>query len=104
MLWNVMLPATSTGASRSILVPSPSSPLTFAPQQYAVPLAVSPQACKGLRVRLVNLMPPDTGVGTSRVVVVPSPSWPRRLSPQHRTSPADVRPHANPATPPDVLW
>src|SRR5436309_2720168 len=37
-VWN----ATAVGTSRLIVVPSPSSPSTFRPQQYTAPLVVTP--------------------------------------------------------------
>src|SRR2546425_3642750 len=37
----------STGAGRSVVVPSPSWPLELRPQQYARLAVVSPQACDG---------------------------------------------------------
>src|SRR5437773_5065849 len=36
-------PATFTGTLLSVVVPSPSSPVTLSPQQYAMPAGVTPQ-------------------------------------------------------------
>ena len=38
-------PATATGSARVVVVPSPSSPESLAPQQYAWPEAIRPHAC-----------------------------------------------------------
>src|SRR5438046_746950 len=82
---------TWTGASRGeVVVPSPTSPWTFAPQHHTLP--------SGLRAHTWS-RPPDTAVtpGPSAVIwtgmvrgvtIVPSPTWPASLRPQHHRVPS----------------
>src|SRR5688572_488339 len=77
---NVRPPLTPAGVVRSILVPSPSSPEKFEPQQNAAPVSVTPQTWEvdsaPPEERVTNVRPPATSVGRSRSIVVPSPTWP----------------------------
>jgi hypothetical protein len=41
--WKVSPPDTATGTNLVVVVPSPSWPRSLRPQQYAVPLLVTPQ-------------------------------------------------------------
>ena len=75
-------PDTSTGVSRSVVVPSPTWPSMLGPQQWASPAMVSPQLNDPPGLSEVKLRPPETRTGVSRLVVVPSPSWPSGFSPQ----------------------
>src|SRR5690606_5654680 len=75
---------TAVGALRSIVVPSPSCPSLFSPQQYGVPSA-STQVCSAPAATSVTVLPartPSTAMGRVRFVVVPSPSLPDVFSPQ----------------------
>ena len=70
------------------MVPSPSWPWRFWPQQYAVRSERTAQVWTAPAVTLMAgpgraRKPP---VGDERSSVVPSPSWPKALSPQQRTS------------------
>src|SRR5262245_46973548 len=96
---HVRPPATGCGAACTNALgvgPIPRSPLILAPQQYAAPDVVTPQACAPPAEIEVNESPPVTGTGTGLVVdsVSPCPSSPLWLSPQ-QTAPPDVSPHAN---------
>src|SRR6266699_322639 len=86
---NLTLLATRTGVRRRVVVPSPSSPSPFHPQQYAAPAAVTPQLCSPPALTAAKEMPPATSTGTvlqdtgtsglavghdSGPVVVPTPS------------------------------
>ena len=73
-------------------VPSPSAPYLFSPQQYAVPLVVTPQVRRPPAHKDVNWSPPATATGVLLSVVVPSPSWPSVLYPQQYASSAVVTP------------
>jgi hypothetical protein len=80
------VPDTATGTVEFVVVPSPSFPLAFAPQQYASSFVVAPHVWLNPAFTELNVSPPNTRVGT-RVgtvfsVVVPSPSWPREFPPQ----------------------
>ena len=72
---------TNTGAVRSVVVPSPTWPLRFQPQQYASPTVVTPHVCANPAVRKRHV-PPKRLVGERLAVVVPVPSWPFALAPQ----------------------
>src|SRR2546422_11691889 len=76
------------------VVPVPSSPRKFAPQQYAAPLVVTPQADASLALTVVKVSPPATVAGVALPVVVPVPSWPNVFTPQHCAVPLVVTPHA----------
>src|SRR6266566_1161532 len=64
-----------------LVVPSPSWPLLFEPQQYASPLSVTPQAFTPPTCNVWKVRPPETieGVGVD-------------VAPQHHAAPAVVRP------------
>jgi hypothetical protein len=47
------------------MAPNPAWPSTFLPQQYAAPLAVSPQVWDPAGISEVKLMFPDTRIGTA---------------------------------------
>ena len=92
-------PLTATGAVRlaelspsTPLVPSPSWPYPFRPQQYAVPPVARPHVCAPPATSAVYVRPPLTGNGTSRLVTVPSPSSPDPLYPQQYAVPPVARP------------
>ena len=56
-------PATSTGNSRRVVVPSPSCPEPFAPQQYVMPLERMPQAYTSPATIWAHVQPGATSVG-----------------------------------------
>ena len=69
-------PVTATGASRCVVVPSPSCPRPFTPQQYAAPADVTPHVWLDPPLTLANFTPPFTGTGDnlSENVLSPSPT------------------------------
>jgi hypothetical protein len=84
------LVVTATGTERLLVVPSPSSPLPFDPQQRAVESARTAQVWElpaEMWVTPDNVVPAPvftTVTGTDLLVVVPSPSRPRSFVPQQR--------------------
>src|SRR6185436_686055 len=80
---------TRTGERRLSVVPSPSWPLSFAPQPHALPSLFKASAYAPPAEIDVTLSSPLTCTGLSRRVLVPSPSWPRLLSPHANTLPSD---------------
>src|SRR5205823_13959121 len=60
--------------SGPVAVPAPSWPYVLRPQQYAPPLAVTPQVCEPPALTVVKLSLLATRTGIARLVVVPSPS------------------------------
>jgi len=60
---HVSPPLTATGEARFTLVPSPSCPLVFRPQQYATPPDVSPQLWSVPTRTEANTTPPATATG-----------------------------------------
>jgi len=110
-LWKVPAPAlaaplvrpmTSIGASRSVVVPSPTSPKPLRPQHLTPPAEVRAQPWKlPAAISSTSGSPgppprPSTPTGRVRCVVVPSPSSPKLLRPQHLTPPVAVRAHVWP--------
>src|SRR5687768_6015610 len=79
---NVWPPVTTTGPDRSVVVPSPSCPRLFLPQQYALPSLVSAHVCCTPASMRTNLSPVATETGASRFVDELSPSCPFTLLPQ----------------------
>jgi len=74
-------PATFTGTSLFVNVPSPSVPNPFCPQQYATWLVVTPQTCSSPTLTLRKTSPPGTSAG----IAAPAP--------QQYAAPVVVRPH-----------
>src|SRR5688500_9310303 len=93
-LLNECPPATAEGVRGSSSVPFPIAPTSFSPQQYAVPLPVTPQVCPMNPPAMIwaKTIPPLTGTGENLEAVVPSPSAPKALAPQQNALPALVRP------------
>src|SRR3989449_7168537 len=56
-------PATFTGMLLDVCEPFPSSPFALPPQQYAVPLGVTPQLWYHPTLTAAKLRPPGTAVG-----------------------------------------
>ena len=56
-------PVTFTGMMLDVCEPFPSSPFALAPQQYAVPLGVTPQVWYHPTLTAAKLSPPGTAVG-----------------------------------------
>ena len=78
------------GTARSTVVPSPSCPLSFAPQQKTRPSFSEAQVCAP-PAETVAAAPgsPSTGAGARHVApAAPVPSCPRSFAPQHQTRPA----------------
>jgi hypothetical protein len=59
-------PATATGLSRSVVVPSPSWPMPFSPQQYALLVVVSPHVWELPALTRSKVSPPATALGVKR--------------------------------------
>ena len=74
MLVAVVIPDTSTGEVRSVVVPSPSWPYTFLPQHITLPSVSRAHEWKAPRAMLVAVVMPATSTGIVLCVVVPSPS------------------------------
>jgi len=70
------------GKGRISVVPSPSWPCPFAPQQYAAWLVVTPQVWLVPALSCAKDKRPGTGVETCRLANVPSPTCPSPLVPQ----------------------
>lgn len=92
-------PVTPTGASRRVLVPSPTCPSPFIPQHLTLPSLVStqPEAEVGCTFPAIFATLPDDpwiSTGVARLVCVPSPSWLKKFPPQHFASPDAVRTQA----------
>src|SRR5690606_5657594 len=82
------------GRKWSLVVPTPSLPKRFVPQQNALPSAVSAQACSGATETDTNTSSLSTSCGTrARPVVSPSPILPRARAPQQNTLPSVRTPH-----------
>jgi hypothetical protein len=89
-------PATATGASLSVVVPSPSCPELLAPQEETVPSLRKARLYSQPAETAFTSVRPLTGTGVraqapslhvSGPVVVPSPSWPARFWPHAITVP-----------------
>src|SRR5207249_8518781 len=89
---SVSPPETATGVALLVVVPFPSSPLPLYPQQYAVPLVVTPQALMKPALTAANVSPPETATGVQPLVVVAFPRTPEPLSPQQYAAPLGVTP------------
>jgi hypothetical protein len=83
-------PATATGLSEFVRVPSPSDPNRFMPQQYAVLSKVTPQVWKPPALTDASVNPLAAGVGLAEPVLVPSPNSPSTFLPQQYAAPAAV--------------
>src|SRR5512138_3234405 len=93
---------TSTGTLLSALLPFPSWPKLFAPQQVAMEFDPVPM----LSVTIAQVCEPpmgppaamavtpkssaETATGTLLLVLLPLPSWPSPLLPQHTAAPSAV--------------
>src|SRR5687768_2218365 len=79
--------AAGTGVRRSVVVPSPSPPYRFSPQQYAAPAVDRAHEWVEPATSRVNATSPSplasTGSPVRRSTLVPSPSRPSSLLPQH---------------------
>jgi hypothetical protein len=86
-------PVTWTGVEEPVVVPSPSWPLSFRPQQYTAPPVVRAQVCDSPATTpaipdRVPLPPtPTTWTGVDEFPVVPSPRRPSAPLPQQNTAP-----------------
>src|SRR5919197_1798991 len=97
-------PTIAVGVAVAVVVPFPSCPSAFAPQQYPASPVVTPQLWNEPALSVAKVKPPFTGRGTmlqlttvprpAHFSVVAAPSWPSALSPQQYAAPPDVRPHA----------
>src|SRR5215813_14127223 len=79
---------TATGLARSMIVPSPSSPLSLRPQQRSRPVVStahvwSAPAASRAGVHIAPEPAPTTLIGALAPVSLPPPSWPHAPSPQH---------------------
>src|SRR5437763_13904964 len=89
---NLTLLATRTGVRRWVVVPSPSSPSLFDPQQYAAPAAATPQLWAALRPTAAKPRPPAPSTGAHGLAAAPSPTSAPPLTPQQYQTPAPVPP------------
>src|SRR6185312_15034823 len=80
---------TSTGVLRSLLSPSPSSPLPLEPQHHRVPFVWVAQACQNPTLTAFQVVPVPTWTTLvwSRVKS-PCPVSPAQLAPQHHSVPS----------------
>jgi hypothetical protein len=83
------LASTATGTDRSVVLPSPSCPWSFAPQQYT-PAGDVAQVCPSPALIRLSVTPTGAATGTSESAAPPLPSWPREPAPQQYASPALV--------------
>jgi hypothetical protein len=67
-------PVTRVGINRSAVVPSPSRPLPFSPQQTTVRFCLTAHVCSEPALIAITPVSPDTWVAVNRLVVVLSPS------------------------------
>src|SRR5262249_30172759 len=87
-------PATATGVSRAVVVPSPTTPKTFRPQHTTPPVARSAQVASAPTSTATASARPATVTGMSELVSPrPDPSTPVWPSPQHHTVPLDCLAH-----------
>jgi hypothetical protein len=63
MATKVSEPTTGIGTSVSVVVPVPSWPVPFPPQQHPSPVLVTPQVCCTPASMVENTRPPLTGKG-----------------------------------------
>src|SRR2546426_463197 len=76
---NASPPLTAAGTKLKPFEPFPSSPCPPSPQQYAVPLVLTPQLCSRPGPTLEKVRSPVTATGTDLGVTDPSPSGPKPL-------------------------
>src|SRR6266700_3735663 len=100
----VPIPATASGTTRLLNVPSPSCPRLLPPQAHTEVSAVLPRGRVAREKSkpaemLVTWDRPETWIGIRLFAVVPLPSWPDWLSPQAHTVPSErsARPKSAPA-------
>src|SRR3954467_1294328 len=92
------MPLTVTGCAVPGLavVPLPSCPSRFSPQQRIVPVESSAQVCPEPAARPTAPVSPFTATGVSaKVPKLPSPRCPDSPKPQHFAVPFDSSAHAN---------
>ena len=89
----VVIPETYTDVFLSVVVPSPSWPNPFWPQQRTLPLDRVAQVWASPAEMDVAVVIPETYTGVSLWVVVPSPSRPYSFFPQHMTCPLSKTAH-----------
>ena len=83
----VVMPLTSTGVELSVVVPLPSSPYQFSPQQRTEPPARRAHVWKPPEAIASAVVMPLTATEVELSVVVPLPSSPYQFYPQQRTEP-----------------
>ena len=84
----VAIPLTSTGVREGMIVPSPSCPSSFRPQQRTVPSCRSAQLCQPPVETATAAVIPLTVTGVKELRMLPLPSWPKVFCPQQRTVPS----------------
>src|SRR5438477_233573 len=108
MLVKLSPPMTATADTLVLVVPSPSCPEAFQPQQDATPPGVIAQECRYPGNTVSKPAPLATATGTllqgfvpwhSSGPTAPFPSWPKLFEPQQYQAPPVARPHVrnNPA-------
>src|ERR1051325_10456039 len=94
-------PATSPGTGRLRVVPSPSRPSLFEPQQDATPAVVRPQLYPAPALTRMKVSPPTTATGGHDAPPDrPPPSWPAKLPPKPSPARDVVPPQVCVAPPP----
>src|SRR5205823_5862069 len=79
---------TCTGVDELVVVPLPSWPLAFPPQDQTVPSTRSARLCELPAAIAVTRVRLETATGVVAFVVVPLPSWPELFRPQAQTVPS----------------
>ena len=107
-LWNASRPVTTDGTGLVAQLadnPLPSWPFWFEPQQYALPVAVTPQVCASPALTEVNEAWPCTACGDVTLEFIPgiglegsalTPTCPLPFEPQQYATFATVHPQACP--------
>ena len=83
-------PVTATGTEKALVVPSPSWPLPFAPQQSTAPLLRIAQVCWAPTVSAIGSVTIGTRAGVSAGSSLACASWPLPFPPQQKRPAARV--------------
>src|SRR5688572_28778053 len=86
------VPASSSGVSRDLKVPSPRPPSSLPPQQASEPLAPSAQLASVPATTAAAPSTPSIATGSRRSYSIPRPSSPSPPRPQQATSPSTPTP------------
>ena len=89
--------------SGPLVVPIPSAPSAFAPQQYASPAAVRAQVWPPPMLIFTNRNPRETALGNIHELADPSPTFPVEFSPQQNAHELPLKPQL-PPLPALTVW